>query len=570
MSKTPAWWAQAQAEGVLPPLPPLPPARPWPVVALSAVAAWITVVPLMAAFLSLFGSSWWKGPGDWVVGVALTALGLVLLRGKGRAVFLEQLGFPLLLTGLVSLGHALDRHLGRRELEAVLLLLDVGLIALLPVAWLRQLLGAAAAALAMLMIGEARPSDIDLRPLWREAHGAVLVGALLMALQQRWGRQAPGARWAAVMEPALAGWWVVVLGALMLSAGSTFLVSGALGGSTWANWRSTPTGPWQGMDLIGRLVSNGLVLVGAWGLIRAWRPTQAWRLLPPVAVLAGVALYLPTLGACLAVLSLMLITGRWRLALLAAMAAVWVLGSFYYSWTLPLQQKALVMVGAGAVLAVWAAWAGPAAREGQATGDADAQTVTSPSDASGRLPSVAAPMHDLARASGPTVQPASRWARPLLGAFAVLVLVTVNLLILQKESLIREGRPVFVRLAPVDPRSLMQGDYMQLAYAMAGTDRWTRSGVPLWGERRRVAVQLDERGIVQSSKVLASGEVVPSGMLAVELTPADGGWTLVSNAWYFKEGTQARWTAARYGEFRLMPDGRALLVNLVGEDLRPL
>lgn len=92
----------------------------------------------------------------------------------------------------------------------------------------------------------------------------------------------------------------------------------------------------------------------------------------------------------------------------------------------------------------------------------------------------------------------------------------------------------------------------------------------LWGERRRVAVQLDERGIVRSPRLLAANEPVPPGMLAVELTPADGGWTLVSNAWYFKEGTQARWAAARYGEFRLTPDGRALLVNLVGEDLRPL
>ena len=34
--------------------------------------------------------------------------------------------------------------------------------------------------------------------------------------------------------------------------------------------------------------------------------------------------------------------------------------------------------------------------------------------------------------------------------------------------------------------------------------------------------------------------------------------------------TQSRWAAARYGEFRLTPDGRALLVHLVGEDLKPL
>ncbi len=574
MTQSTAWLAQAQAEGVLPSLPPLPPARPWPVVVLSAVAAWITVLPLMAAFVALFGSSWWKGPSDWFVGLALTALGLVLLRGRGRAVFLEQMGLPLLLTGLVSLGHALDRHLSPRELEAVLLVLDVALMLVLPVSWLRQLLGAAAAVLTMVLIGPRRPVDVGIWPVWLEAHAAALVGAVLMALQQRLGRQAPGARWAAGMEPALGGWWVMVLGALMLSAGASFLVSGALGGAFWAHWgsgRSAQILPWHGMDLVVRLVSGGLVLAGAGALMRAWRPTQAWRLVPPAVVLAFVALYLPSLGACLAVLALMLITRRWRLALLAAIAALWVLGSFYYSWALPLQQKALVMVGAGVVLAAWAAWAAPAAREEQAPAETErTQPALSPASASTPLPSGASAINDGAQAPTSKVHPASRWARPLLGSFAVLVLVTVNLLILQKEALIREGRPVFVQLAPVDPRSLMQGDYMQLAYALPGTDRWSRSGVPLWGERRRVAVQLDERGIVRSSKVLAAGEAVPPGMLPVELTPADGGWTLVSNAWYFKEGTQARWTPARYGEFRLMPDGRALLVNLVGEDLRPL
>lgn len=558
MSSTPAWLAQAQAEGVLPSLPPLPPARPWPVVALSGVAAWIVVVPLMAAFLSLFGAFWGQGPSDWILGIGLIALGLVLLRGTGRAIFLEQMGLPLLLTGLVSLAHALNRHMSEREVQAVLLGLDVVLILLLPIAWLRQLLGAAAAVLTMLLIGKGEQVDLYALPFWREAHVAAVVGGLLMALQQRMGRQAPGARWAAVMEPALGGWWVVVLGALMLSAGSSFLISGAMV-PKWGGSASVPASDyWRGIHLVVRLVSAALVLAGAWGLVRAWRPAQSWRLALPAGVLAGVALFLPTLGACLAVLSLMLITRRWRLAALAALAAVWVLGSFYYHWALPLQQKALVMVGAGVLLAVWALWMAPPQDKGAGPTQ----------DSAPREP----------QTSAGVASPSSPWARPLLGLFALLALATVNLLIVQKETLIGEGRPVFVPLAPVDPRSLMQGDYMQLAYALPGTGRWTPSGADLlaqrggalWGERRRVAVQLDERGIVRSPRLLATDEPVPPGMLAVELTPADGGWTLVTNAWYFKEGTQARWAAARYGEFRLTPDGRALLVNLVGEDLRPL
>ena len=48
-----------------------------------------------------------------------------------------------------------------------------------------------------------------------------------------------------------------------------------------------------------------------------------------------------------------------------------------------------------------------------------------------------------------------------------LVLVLVNLLVLQKQRVLDGGRTVLLGLRPADPRSLMQGDYMELRYAEA-------------------------------------------------------------------------------------------------------
>ncbi|WP_046241178.1 GDYXXLXY domain-containing protein, partial [Delftia tsuruhatensis] len=55
-----------------------------------------------------------------------------------------------------------------------------------------------------------------------------------------------------------------------------------------------------------------------------------------------------------------------------------------------------------------------------------------------------------------------------------------------------------------------------------------------------------------------------------ELTPRGGRWTLVTDAWYFREGDGQRWEQARYGEFRVEPDGRALLVGMADAQLRPI
>ena len=72
---------------------------------------------------------------------------------------------------------------------------------------------------------------------------------------------------------------------------------------------------------------------------------------------------------------------------------------------------------------------------------------------------------------GVPVQGVPKRGRTMRGALAILcaivVLVRVNLSIAARERQLASGRLVYLELAPVDPRSLMQGDYMALRYRMA-------------------------------------------------------------------------------------------------------
>lgn len=49
----------------------------------------------------------------------------------------------------------------------------------------------------------------------------------------------------------------------------------------------------------------------------------------------------------------------------------------------------------------------------------------------------------------------------------IAVLGIVNASIIDKEKHLAEGQVVYLELAPVDPRSLMQGDYMALNFRVA-------------------------------------------------------------------------------------------------------
>jgi len=76
--------------------------------------------------------------------------------------------------------------------------------------------------------------------------------------------------------------------------------------------------------------------------------------------------------------------------------------------------------------------------------------------------------------------------------------------------------------------------------------------------------------VLGRARLLQADEAPTPGLQVLELSPVNGRWTLVSDAWYFAEGQEPVFRTAAYGEFRVMPDGRALLVGLVDKDLRCL
>ena len=56
----------------------------------------------------------------------------------------------------------------------------------------------------------------------------------------------------------------------------------------------------------------------------------------------------------------------------------------------------------------------------------------------------------------------------IIAAVTVLVVLgVVNASVYVKEQLLANGQVVYLELAPVDPRSIMQGDYMALNFALA-------------------------------------------------------------------------------------------------------
>lgn len=562
----PDWLLQARGSGLLPPDADLAgaSARPWPVVLLTALGAWLAAPPILASLGALLGSWLDDTVGGVVVGLLALAAAVAVLRRPGQGLFVEQLAVPLLLTGGASLGLALFRELPTAAAAALLGLLALALAWALTQPWLRTLLGAAACLLAGVAGGALVAQHLKemsaLAPQWGLVHGllAIWLGALWW--QQR--RLEPSGRTdhAAWLEAVATGWLAMLLLGLASAAGTSFLVGGVMGGFSDVAGVMAGRQGGVGAGLLAA-ASCGLALAAAGVASRAWPTLRAWPLAGAALVIAALAALMPMLGAALLALAVTLTTGRQGLAGAAAFVAAWIVGAFYYQLAWPLTDKAAALAAAGVLIGTLALALrrGPGARGRAATDPAPAAASVRPGRAG---PADRAPPRAPARPR--------HWLAPWLVALAAAAtLGVVNLGIRDKETLIAQGRPVYVELAPVDPRSLMQGDYMRLAFRLP--DASALDAHRLLGARRpQVAARLDARGVATLDRVLAHGSEPEPGELRIELTPKDGDWVLVTDGWFFAEGEAERWAKARYGEFRVEADGRALLVGMADEALRPI
>jgi uncharacterized membrane-anchored protein len=156
----------------------------------------------------------------------------------------------------------------------------------------------------------------------------------------------------------------------------------------------------------------------------------------------------------------------------------------------------------------------------------------------------------------------------LMWVAAAFVLGNFGFMIEQKEALLRHGETVYLALAPVDPRSVMQGDYMDLNYAIMNKlnhDHLDDSRVKPFPSGRLV-IQLDNRHVGTFARYDKGGLPGPDEHW---LTYHHDGWRAVIGAesYFIPESSGFVFSKAAYAELKLEPDGSPLMVALCDSDL---
>lgn len=503
--------------------------RPWPVILMTALGAWLAALPLLGVMFLTFDGLLRNGPGAYIVGLIVIAGTTAIMRAKQLPLFAEQLCLPVLLVGGGTLGVGLFRDMPYALADGALALAATVCALLIRRSWLRTLLGAAACILVVTAV--TRLTDSFSSDAWLGLQLAVLVWLAAQWRVNRTMKFPGGTSLTAAIESIGLGWVLATLAGLAWLSGMTFLVVGTVGdfgrvGPSELNFWA-PGGQ--------QFISLGFSVAAAAWVGHCWPPLRnAWCAVVAV-VLMGMASVMPSLGAVWLLLAVFATAQRWRLAAAVGVAVAWIVGAFYYGLQLSLADKAMIMGGAGIALAASAWFALKGMRQ------------------------------DIARDRN---YKNSRGARIGVALSAAAVLIVANTGIWQKQNLIAAGKQIFIELAPADPRSLMQGDFMRLNFGLLQQMPYDNEGdasLP----RSRMVVKVDLQGIASFAR---SGTLAPAGAdeIMLELGRKKDTWTLGTDAWFFKQGEADRWARARYGEFRVDASGHLLLVGLRGPKLEPL
>lgn len=149
-----------------------------------------------------------------------------------------------------------------------------------------------------------------------------------------------------------------------------------------------------------------------------------------------------------------------------------------------------------------------------------------------------------------------------LGVFAILIALVV-----QKETILREGRTVYLEQAPLDPRSLIQGDYMVVRYQIEQSVR--RS--PDWEEASKGYLVLvpDESGVGRFVRI-HKGEPLTGDEFRLRFRRRKNRLRIGAESFFFQEGHAERYEGSKFGELKVSAAGECILVDLVDESFEPM
>ena len=161
----------------------------------------------------------------------------------------------------------------------------------------------------------------------------------------------------------------------------------------------------------------------------------------------------------------------------------------------------------------------------------------------------------------------SRIKKVIILANLALLLGYINWSIAAKEQTLKRGQLVLLELAPVDPRSLMQGDYMRLNYAISVRPDSSKK----LSKRGYCIVKLDSNKVARLVRFQDKPEPLQAGEQPIRYFYGGSRFrplNLGAESYFFEEGSGKKYERAKYGGLKIDSEGNSILTGLYDDRYR--
>lgn len=134
--------------------------------------------------------------------------------------------------------------------------------------------------------------------------------------------------------------------------------------------------------------------------------------------------------------------------------------------------------------------------------------------------------------------------------------------VLTKETILTDGQEIYMTIGPRDPRSLMQGDYMRLAY-----DRALRPKRDAYETQpyKGTAILTLDKNRVATLKGFHASTFNPDSNIKVTYRRTQWSIRYTALSFFFQEGKAKHFEQARYIIVRVGTDGSTLITGLADD-----
>ncbi len=151
----------------------------------------------------------------------------------------------------------------------------------------------------------------------------------------------------------------------------------------------------------------------------------------------------------------------------------------------------------------------------------------------------------------------------------LLFIATMAYSTYKKELILKEGIVLRLKLAPIDPRSLMQGDYMRLNFdlltkvnkeLLKTSNRVSKLVLTLNAKYEGQFVKFIDEEKLKDNEILLNFTYYKNEHFAQS--------KISTTSYFFEEGSGKKYENAKYGEFRVSKNGEAILIALLNDKFK--